>query len=229
VAVSDAVAAGMRGYDARLRVSTIADCVPCLEADANATARLRAELGGDLVIGHVGSLDDSIKGQSALIEAVRILGPRARDMRFLLIGDGKDEAALRARAADLPNVRFIGWVDNIADYYAMMDIFVFPSRYEALGSSLLEAMSFGVPVVATIAGGIPEIVRDGTEGFLVAMDDARAIADRILRLADDAALRRRLGAQAHARAQAYSAQGMMLRYLELYRTIGTVDRSGERR
>ena len=153
VAVSEAVAAGMRRYDARLRVSTIADCVPHLEANAEVTARLRAEVRGELVVGHVGALDDASKGQSTLIEAVQILGERARNMRFLLIGDGEDAAALRTRAAGLPNVSLVGRVDNVADYYAMMDLFVFPSRYEALGSSLLEAMSFGVPVVATTVGG----------------------------------------------------------------------------
>ena len=227
VTVSDAVAADMRGYDARLRISTIADCAPRLEADPSVTARLRAELGGDLIIGHVGALEDASKGQSTLIEAVRIMGERARNMRFVLIGGGKDKAALRARAAGLPNVHLTGWVDNVADYYALMDLFVFPSRFEALGSSLLEAMSFGVPVVATTVGGIPEIVRDGVEGLLVGRDDVQAIADRIQRLAQDGALRRSLGASAQARTQAYSAQRMMLQYLELYRRITAAAPSGE--
>jgi len=206
-AVSDAVATGMREYDRRLPVTTIHDCTPRLEANAT------------------GALDDACKGQSTLIEAVRMLGARAQDMVFLLIGNGKDEAMLRVRAADCPSVRMTGWVDNVADYYAMMDIFVFPSRYEALGSSILEAMSFGVPVIATTVGGIPEIVRDGVEGLLVAPDDAPAIADRVLRLAGDPELRRRLGAQARVRAQEYSARRMTLEYLDLYRSVTAVGHS----
>jgi glycosyltransferase involved in cell wall biosynthesis len=80
-------------------------------------------------------------------------------------------------------------------------------------------MSFGIPVVSTAVGGIPEIVREGVEGFLVAADDAPAVADRVLRLGNDPALRRRMGARARARAQEYSTQRMALRYLDLYRSL----------
>lgn len=216
VAVSAAVAQAMRAYDPRLPLRTIHDCVPRLQADPGVSARLREEAGGGFLVGHVGALEDANKGQRVLLDAARLVALRDPGIRFLLVGDGRDEYALRALAADLPNVRFAGRVDNVADYYAAMDVFAYPSRYEALGSAILEAMSFGVPVVASRVGGIPEIVRDAVDGFLVPVNDPHALAARILELAGDAALRRRLGVEARARTGAFSAHDMARRYLALY-------------
>jgi glycosyltransferase involved in cell wall biosynthesis len=219
VAVSAAVAQGMRAYNPRLSVRTIHDCVPRLQADPGVSARLRDDVGGELLIGHVGALIDANKGQRVLLEAARLVAARNAGIRFLLVGKGKDESELKALASDLPNVRFAGWVDNIADYYGAMDVFVFPSHYEALGSAILEAMSFGIPVVASRVDGIPEIVRDTVDGFLVPANDPRALAERVLELAGNAALRQRLGTQARDRAQEFSAHNMMRQYLDLYREL----------
>jgi glycosyltransferase involved in cell wall biosynthesis len=221
-AVSDSVARVMSAYAPRLSVRTIHDGLPELHANAGASMRLRDEIGGELLVGQVGALVDRTKGQRVLLDAARLIAARNASVRFLLVGDGKDESALRGLASDLPNVRFTGWVDNVADYYGAMDVFAFPSRNEALGSAILEAMSFGLPVVASRVGGIPEIVRDGVEGFLFHENDSNALAERILDLAGNVELRRRLGEQARDRAREFSVRRMMLQYIDLYRELTSI-------
>jgi len=218
-AVSDAVARGMQAYDSRSSVRTIYDGVPRLRADAGVSMCLRKDIGGALLIGQVGAMVDEHKGQRVLLEAARLVAARNAGIRFLLVGGGRDESELRTLASDLSNVRFAGWVDNIGDYYAAMDVLAFPSRYEALGSAILEGMSFGLPVVASRVDGIPEIVRDKVDGFLVPVNDSLALAERILELAADPVLRQRLGEKARARAQQFSVRRMMLQYLDLYREL----------
>jgi len=180
---------------------------------------LRKDIGGALLIGQVGAMVDEHKGQRVLLEAARLVAARNAGIRVLLVGGGRDESELRTLASDLSNVRFAGWVDNIGDYYAAMDVLAFPSRYEALGSAILEGMSFGLPVVASRVDGIPEIVRDNVDGFLVPVNDSLALAERILELAADPVLRQRLGEKARARAQQFSVRRMMLQYLDLYREL----------
>ena len=100
---------------------------------------------------------------------------------------------LRRQASDLDNVEFVGRVDNVGDYYSAMDIFAFPSREEALGSAMLEAMSCGLPVIGSDVGGIPEVVRPGENGFLFPNGDAYALYDAIVKLAHSSELREQLG------------------------------------
>lgn len=217
VAVSDAVADVMRGYDVRCRVQTIRDCVPHLpEPDPARVHALRERFSEKILIGHVGQLDDKAKGQRLTIAAARRLQDRRPEIAFLLIGRGVDEPALRSEAGTLANVHFEGWSANIAEYYAALDVLVFPSRTEALGSSLLEAMSFGVPVVASSTGGIPEVVEPQVNGLLHPVDDLDRLVEHIVRLADNAELRRELGRHARETASRLSAGRMARTYLELY-------------
>ncbi|GAG02365.1 unnamed protein product, partial [marine sediment metagenome] len=76
-------------------------------------------------------------------------------------------------------------VKELGQLYSKADIFILPSVWEAFGIVLLEAMSFGIPIVATNAGGIPELVEDGVEGFLVPPKDAKALATALQKLIDD--------------------------------------------
>jgi glycosyltransferase involved in cell wall biosynthesis len=81
----------------------------------------------------------------------------------------------------------------LVEQYARADIFVAPSRYESFGLIFLEAMMHGAACVGTRAGGIPEVVEDGTTGLLVPPEDPAALAEALARLAGDATLRRRMG------------------------------------
>lgn len=116
-------------------------------------------------------------------------------------------------------MRFIGWADNVADYYAAMDIFVFPSRFEALGSSILEAMAFGLPVVASKIDGIPEIVDDGYNGLLFESENSHDFSKKLLRVVTDSSLRQTLGENALRTAKCFSAENAADQYLETYQRI----------
>jgi glycosyltransferase involved in cell wall biosynthesis len=117
--------------------------------------------------------------------------------RLLVIGDGPEEAHLRDLVRTLglsSQVDFLGavWGDPKFQYLAAADMFVLPSAHEGFGLVFLEAMHCGLPVIASSSGGQTDFLRDGETGFLVPVGDVEVLAERILRLADDEGLRRRM-------------------------------------
>lgn len=171
--------------------------------------RSRAPDDRDVRVLCVGRLE-ARKGTDVLLEAAEIACAADERIRFVLVGrdaggNGVDSyaAAFAARAGRLVaegRVVFAGAVDDdtLQQHYADADVFVLPSRFESLGLVLLEAMAFGLPVVATAIGGIPEIVDDEV-GVLVAPGRADTLAAELLRLGADPAARRRLGTAARNR------------------------------
>ena len=140
------------------------------------------------------------KGVFVLLETAR----RCPDLRFVFAGNWfrvEDEVAAKQLAGN--NVEFIGPVTGAAKWQTLADadILAFPSFYynETMGLVLLEAMQAGVPVVTTRRASIPEIVREGVEGLLVNEQDPDDLAEKILRLADDPAMRAKMGAAGRQR------------------------------
>lgn len=172
-----------------------------------------------MIVGHVGALDDAHKGQSLLLRAARRIANTHPHVMFWLVGRGRDEDMLREVAGDLTNVRFCGWADNIADYYAAMDVFVYPSRYEALGSANIEAMSFGLPVVAACVDGIPEVIRHEENGLLFRAGDVSDLTRQLCRTIENRPLRRSLGDAARETAQQFSAADAAKRYCDIYKKL----------
>ena len=159
-----------------------------------------------------------IKGLQHLIDAIA-LAPEAvrRRIRLRLCGVGPYENELRRRAQATgleAQVEFAGLVpyEQIPDELRAADVFALPSLQEGLPLSLLEAMASGLPVVASAVGGIPTVIRDGDNGLLVAAGDVAALRDALVRLADDPALRTRLGAAARRDACAWSWPAIWERY-----------------
>jgi len=218
VALSSAIAAQVRA----LRTDAIA-CIPSacarLPHDPQETARLRAAFPPGFMVGHVASLVDRVKGQRVLLQAARLLREQAPDMQFLFLGTGRDAAALAQESTDMPNVHWLGFCQNIGDWLGILDAFALPSRSEGMGSSLLDAMDYGIPIVASRVGGIPDIVHDGQTGLLTPAGDAQALAQALLRLYRDPPLRQQLVAHARTMLSDYTPQRMAQRYLELYRTV----------
>ncbi|NCU01585.1 glycosyltransferase [Candidatus Macondimonas diazotrophica] len=218
VAISGAVDAALRAWEPRLAPERIASVASRQSPDSRQVAALRARYTGPLRIGQVGALVDHHKGQRVLLDALR-QKPALADYPVLLIGSGEDETALRHEAADLAQVVFTGFVENVADYLAALDVFVFPSREEGLGSTLIDAMVQGLPIVASRVGGIPELIEHERTGLLVPPGDAAALAAALARLTGDPDLRRRLGSAAQAAAAAYTPEAMAAAYLDLYHDI----------
>lgn len=217
VAVSNAVAEHVTARYPDIEPVVIADAHGNLPVDADFVTALRERYDGKVLIGHIGSYDHSAKGQLTIIDVAARAAKERPDWHFLLLGAGRDEALFRERIGDLANIELTGFVDNVGDYLSAFDVFVFPSLHEALGSSVLDAMQFGLPVVATRVGGIPEFVADGVNGFLIAReapDELMAGIDRIV--AND-----QLAATMHlanrAKAAGYDAARMADRYESIYR------------
>ena len=172
------------------------------------TAELRAALGippDAFLIGVVARLEPE-KGHRYLLEALPAIVNAVPSAWLLLVGEGSQTDALRARARSLPlpareRVVFAGFQTDVEAVTQAQDVAILPSLREAQGLTLLEAMAARRPVVASAVGGIPETIRDGVDGLLVPPADMGALAAAIIRLARDARLRDRLAASGRRRVQ----------------------------
>jgi colanic acid/amylovoran biosynthesis glycosyltransferase len=136
------------------------------------------------------------KGQHMLIDAVERLTQQGRRVRLRLLGTGPEIASLRKQTAQnriVDSVIFEGAMnqDRIRSFYAVADLFCLPSFAEGLPVVLMEAMAMGIPCVSTQITGIPELIRNGTDGLLVAPSDLDALVEALAKLMDDEALRER--------------------------------------
>lgn len=171
------------------------------QAPAPSRENLRKESGfsrDDFLIGTVGNLR-AIKGQKYLVQAMPEILAKIGRAKVVLIGSGEEQENLQKLAAQLhisDKIKFLGYRENAGRLIGMFDVFVLPSLSEGFPNVLLEAIVAGVPVVATNAGGIPEIVRHGKEALLVNPADATGLAAAIIRLAENSALRETLSANA---------------------------------
>lgn len=200
IATSDAVRARVRRWpEAYARSSVVPNGID-LEAfvPAKDPASVRDALGlgpGARVVGSVGRLV-RFKGHRYLLSAFARLRERYPESGLVIVGDGPERSRLEADARALGiagDVRFTGHREDVADLLAIMDVFVLPSLGEHFGRVLLEAMALERPVVATAAGGVPEIVEDRVTGLLVAPADAGALAEAVAALLADPVRARDLG------------------------------------
>lgn len=130
-----------------------------------------------LVVGRL----SSEKGVDVLLHACAVLTARNQPIALTVLGDGPDRESLGAlsRTLGLENVDFVGHVSDPSEYYRSTDLLVIPSRSEGLPNVLLEAISHGLPVVATTVGAIPEVVTSEHLGRLCPPENASALADAI--------------------------------------------------
>jgi L-malate glycosyltransferase len=158
-------------------------------------------------------------------DVVRIFAEvnRVRPAVLLLIGDGPERSRVEAlvRQLGLGNrVVFVGKMVSFVELLQASDVFLMPSESESFGLAALEALSCGVPVVASDVGGIPEVVPDGEVGFLAPVGDVATMAERVLRILADERLRARLSQAARARAlQQYGLPPAIARYEALYERV----------
>ena len=153
-----------------------------------------------LLLGVVARLEPE-KGHQFLLDAMPIILRGAPDTWLAIVGEGSSLAALRAQASSLgvaERVVFTGRREDVSALTADLTVAVLPSVREAQGISILEAMARRVPVVASAVGGIPEVVTSGVDGLLVPPADPAALAEAVLRLLRDEALRRRIGEAGYA-------------------------------
>lgn len=184
-------------------------------------ATVRAELGlvdDQVVVVTVANLRAQ-KAYPDLLAAARIVLAARPDVVWLAIGQGPLEAEVRQLATELglgPRFRLLGHQPQAARLVAGCDLFALASHSEGYPVSVMEALALGLPVVATAVGGIPEAVGDGVEGLLVPPGRPDQLAQGVLRVVADVALRQRLGQAASLRGQSYDIRATVGRIEALY-------------
>ncbi len=195
--------------------------VPSAKSNLKTTEKLeelRERFKGKFIIGNIGALVNSHKGQLYIIKSAKKLS-YIKSIHFLIVGEGKDRELYQKASKGLNNITFEGFRDNIGDYLALFDIFLFPSLSEGLGSILLDAMDFKKAIIATNVDGITDIIQDGINGILINPKSEEEITSAILKLYKDKNLREKLSAIAKERADIYSIENLVKYYIKDYKAV----------
>jgi len=199
-------------------------------APANVHAAFYLPVGSP-IIGNVAALAPH-KGHIHLVDAAALVVRDVPDARFVIVGDGEQRAAIekQIREKHLERHVFIaGFRADALDLTRGFDVFVTSPVHEGMCLALVEAMASGKPAVATRAGGIPEVMVDGETGFLVEPRDHVALAQRVVTLLEDEALRRRMGTAAHERARTrFSIETMIEGIAAVYDSAMSMPKSSRR-
>lgn len=193
---------------------------PLPTAETRAQARSRWNISTDTpLLGNVGVLLPD-KGQEWLIRALATIRKESRNCRLLLAGNGPCRARLEKLTQELglaDAVIFAGFVKEIEAVYSALDVFLFPAQFEGLGTSLLAAMSYGIPSIAFNACAFGEIIGDGRSGILVEKQSLPGIALAITRLLRDQQSARRMGEAGRKRIEeVFSADRMVEQTIKIY-------------
>jgi glycosyltransferase involved in cell wall biosynthesis len=223
IAVSNAVRDYLLSYYAATQIEVIHNGVPVPDTVGIDRQTIRLQLG--LAEGQIGLCMVARfireKGQDLAVAALAQL--QDANLRLFLIGktegDWFNEVRCQIVAAGLEQqVICLGQREDVTELLVGMDIFLAPSRREALPLAILEACAAGLPVIASRVGGIPEIISHDENGLLFASEEIEALAQAIWRLADDAAKRQALAEKAKATLQAHFGVAKMIQStIQIYR------------
>lgn len=190
------------------------------------TQALRAELGlhgNEKVVGMVANLNRPVKGVGYFVEAMPLIAARVPQVHFLIVGEGRERAEHEARVEELKisnRVTFTGYRSDVMRFYPIMDVSVLTSLSEGLSITMLESMSFGIPVVATRVGGNPELVQDGETGFLVPPADPESFARAVIQILTDESLREKMGRQGRMLVESeFSIERVAGQYQRVYKEV----------
>jgi glycosyltransferase involved in cell wall biosynthesis len=176
---------------------------------------------GEVLAGTVANLRPP-KEYPVLLRAARDVAARNLPVRFIAVGRGEEEAELLRLHRELglgDRFRFLGYRDDAVHVLAGCDLFVLPSRYEGIPVAVLEALTMGLPVVATPVGTVPDVVTDGVEGRLVAPGDPAGLASAIEEVAGDPARRRAMAEAAFRKGTELDIRRTTRRVEEIYREV----------
>ena len=177
--------------------------------------------GGEKIVMHISNFRP-VKRVEDVVEVFARICEKV-DARLVFVGDGPERPRALDRAEELgvrPRILFLGKHASVDELLACADLFLLPSENESFGLAALEAMACGAPVVASNAGGIPEVVTDGETGFLFQAGDVEAMADAGLRILTDETLAKRLSLAGRQDAiDRFSAGAVVPAYERLYQRV----------
>lgn len=230
ICISDYVKNLVAGYGVPESKLTRIHCATQTRVRREFPSPLRKELGigfDELVMGTTAIWRPN-KGLPQFIAACELANRRMPGTRFLLggkaySGDTEYAAQIWMRGRLLRacgSLFYVGFIPDINRFMSALDVFILPSECEPFGLVLIEAMARGIPVIATRAGGVPEIVVQGETGLMVPPNDPQALADAIRYMEDNPLMRLQMGETARLRAQKFFDQKIMLdAYQRLYSRI----------
>jgi glycosyltransferase involved in cell wall biosynthesis len=182
--------------------------------------------GNQFAVGWIGRMT-AVKRTDDVLIAFKRLRDDGVDAVLCMVGDGPDREQLERRAHELGVVQhtlFLGYQQDVAPFYAAFDALVLPSSNEGTPVSAIEALAAGRPVVATRVGGVPDVVDDGEDGFLVEPGATDELADRLGQLAREPELRERMGRAGRERVlPRYAVQRLVDDVDRLYRSLMAAD------
>jgi N-acetyl-alpha-D-glucosaminyl L-malate synthase BshA len=142
--------------------------------------------------------------------------------KLLLVGDGPERPMAEEMARELgicDDVRFVGKQQDMEEIMAVADLFILPSEYESFGLAALEAMAAGAPVVASNAGGLPEIIEQGVCGYMADVGDVEAMSAYALDILKDDARLAQFKEAARAKARQFDIHNIIPEYENLYKQV----------
>jgi len=156
------------------------------------------------------------------LDAASLICKQRQDVWFMAVGEGELLEAMKRYARELnilERVILTGFQSQVGEFLKSFDIFVLASKKEGLGTSVLDAMSVGLPIIATRAGGIPEMIRHNENGMLVPIQDSESLAKAILELADNPQKRIKLAECAKSGVQEFDINQTIDQYIDLYKKL----------
>jgi len=195
------------------------------EIPAERLAALRRVLGipdGAKLVAFIGRLAP-IKGPRFFVEAMPLIHKQIPDIHFLIVGDGEECSFLEQRIRDLGMSEHVTWTgqkEEVAEYFALLDVLVVPSLNEGMGRVIVEAGFFAKPVIGSNVGGIPDLIHHHETGWLVTPRNEKEIAGAVARLLTDRETARRLGEALKKKVlEGFTEDSMVEKIERLYREM----------
>ena len=208
VALSSAIKNDLKKLDSTLKIRII----PSAFSEIKDLKNEKLDFGNVKIIGHIGAVVDSHKGQCTILETAKFL--KNYNFHFIFIGNGKDLERCKKISENMGNVTFLGFKENPQRFISNFDIFIFPSIHEGLGSTLLDVMRFGIPIIASNVGGIPDIVSDN--GILINPKNSKELTENILKLDSDKQQQLIFRQKSLDKINDFSPKSMTLKYSKIY-------------
>lgn len=220
-----AVSNGLREFASETAPDLPIDVIPnAIELSVFTPPRQR-QTDGPVRLLFVGRLN-AFKNVEMLIEvASRLKSMGVDNFELQLAGEGEQRSNLERLVVEkglTRQVRFLGWVDRMAivEVYRQADLFVTATTWEGMPNTVLEAMACGLPIVGTRASGLGELVREGVNGYLVDINDAATLSERLADLIDNSHERRRMGKESRKIAeQEFAWDYIAEQYVEIYQRV----------
>ncbi len=226
ICVSDAISKKVKeALDEKRKVITVHDGIdPARFTLSDSTGYIHTEFKihpSKMLIANISAIAPR-KDYGTFLQTAKIILNQRDDCHFLIVGNGTLEKEMKALAANLEltdKVTFTGFRTDISEIFRELTVFLITSDIEGLGTTVIDSLYNGIPVVATRAGGIPELIRDGKDGFLCPLYDAKCLAQKVEILLDSQTTRTAMKNSGHEHAKQFTNVKMGDGVLKVYREV----------